>query len=668
MTASPRIRLATALCALALTLLCEPAGAEISFSEELGSPYSVGTDPYGVVAADFNNDSRPDLAAVNGTSSSLSVFLRHPMSGFVQEGPAIAVGGGPNYAAVADFNGDGLRDVATSNFAGNSVTVLLRHPMGGFVQDVGSPIPVSGNPSAIAAGDLNGDTRPDLAVAQWNGNTVTGLYRNPTMTGFSSSTVTMAGANPRQLAVGNFNGDGFNDVAVTLNGASPGRVTVILGSASGLSGGSIAPLVGEKPEGVVAHDFNGDGRSDLAVANNGSNTVSILLRNAANTNFDPDVGSPVAVGGGPIGLTLGDFDGDGRLDLATANNGDDSLTVLRRNADAGFTRDPSVAIRLGPRPYGIVAGHFDGDSRADLAVTMNGANQLRVLLNTTGDPPPVMQPPPAVMQPPGPPVAQMAIDPNPTCVGRSTRFDGSGSSSPRGPIVNYRFEYSERYYASTVSTDEAIRHVVIGDGPNPIAFRSFDYNLVTSQGGVGRGGGGADSLRADPEIHAAAFTTRDPVDMTLTVTDATGAQAAVTQRANFQTPCTLPLESPTVFQPLSASTSVLSATTASKTLSVSTKCPGMVSCLGDALISTLVLNGKIVPAGRKARSVTIAKGSLAVLAGKRQTVKLKVTSRGRKLLRNPGRRKVKITFRTKSPQGKTVTRSRTATLRIRKRR
>ncbi len=370
-------------------------------------------------------------------------------------------------------------------------------------------------------------------------------------------------------------------------------------------------------------------------------------------------------------MRSGDFDGDGRQDLATANNGDDSITVLRGNADAGFARDPSVAITLGPRPYGIAAGNFNGDMRDDLAVTMNAASQMRVLLNTTGDSPPptgMEPPPPTGMQPPGPPVARMAINPNPTCVGRSTTFDGSGSSSPRGPIANYRFEYSERYYPSTVSTVEEIRHVVVSDGPNPTAFRSFDYNLVTSQGGTGRGGEGADRLRIDPPIRAAAFVTRDPVDMTLTVTDATGAQASATGRASFQSPCTLPLESPTVFQPLSSSTSVLSATTASKTLSVSTRCPGTTSCLGDALISTVVFSGKVVPAGRKRSTVTIAKGSLAVLAGKRQTVKLKVTSRGRKLLRTPGRRKVKITFRTKSPQGKTVSRSRNAKLRIRKRR
>ncbi len=304
MSASGRTPLTTALCVLTMTAFCGPAAAEIAFTEELGSPYAVGTEPFGVVAGDFSNDGRLDLAAVNGTSSSLSVFLRHPMSGFVPDGPPIGVGSGPNYAAVADFNKDGLLDVATSNFAGNSVTVLLRHPMGGFVQE-GPAIPVSGNPSAIAAGDLNGDSRADLAVAQWNGGTVTGLYRNAAMTGFASNTVTMAGTNPRQLAVGNFNGDGFNDVAVALNGASPGRVTVILGSASGLAAGSIAPVVGEKPEGVVVHDFNGDGRSDLAVANNGSNTVSVLLRNGANTNFDQAAGSPIAVGGGPIGLALG---------------------------------------------------------------------------------------------------------------------------------------------------------------------------------------------------------------------------------------------------------------------------------------------------------------------------------------------------------------------------
>src|SRR5689334_19593333 len=102
-----RLPLLTALAALAAA-----APAQASFTPE-GSPVAVGgAQPYGVVTADFNRDGRPDVATVNGTSSTMSVFLR-AAGGFAAEaGSPFAVGAGPGYGVAADFNGDGLPDVA----------------------------------------------------------------------------------------------------------------------------------------------------------------------------------------------------------------------------------------------------------------------------------------------------------------------------------------------------------------------------------------------------------------------------------------------------------------------------------------------------------------------------------------------------------------------------
>src|SRR5512132_414221 len=91
---------------MALAALIAAAPAHASFTQE-GGPIQVGTDPYGVVAADFNGDGHPDVATVNGTSSNLSVLLRQPAGGFAQEaGSPFPLGSGPDYGAAADFNGD----------------------------------------------------------------------------------------------------------------------------------------------------------------------------------------------------------------------------------------------------------------------------------------------------------------------------------------------------------------------------------------------------------------------------------------------------------------------------------------------------------------------------------------------------------------------------------
>jgi hypothetical protein len=134
------------------------------------------------------------------------------------------------------------------------------------------------------------------------------------------------GVNPNCVAVGDFNGDGHSDLAITNAGGAPdyrGQVSILLGNGDGTFQPKVDYPVGSTAStvaiasSVVVGDFNGDGHSDLAVANNnsGGGTVSILLGNGDGT-FRPRV--DYATGGGCISVAVGDFDGDGRSDLAVA--------------------------------------------------------------------------------------------------------------------------------------------------------------------------------------------------------------------------------------------------------------------------------------------------------------------------------------------------------------
>ena len=161
----------------ALAFASAAAPAHASFMQEPGSPFAVGVNPYGVLIGDFNADTRPDVVAINGTSSTASVLLRQPAGGFAQEtGSPLGVGSGPNFGAVADFNGDNRPDVAVANYVGGSVSVLLRQPGGGFANELGSPFAAGGAATSVAAADFNGDNRPDLAVTNYTGS-VTILLR-----------------------------------------------------------------------------------------------------------------------------------------------------------------------------------------------------------------------------------------------------------------------------------------------------------------------------------------------------------------------------------------------------------------------------------------------------------------------------------------------------------
>jgi hypothetical protein len=119
--------------------------------------------------------------------------------------------------------------------------------------------------------------------------------------------------------------------------------------------------VGSAPEGVVSGDFNNDGRLDLAVTNALSNTVSMFAGNADGT-FQPAVNSNT--GGTPLSLAAGDFNADGKLDLITANAA--NVTVLLGNGDGTF--QAPAAIDIGSSPASVAVGDFNADGKLDLGV------------------------------------------------------------------------------------------------------------------------------------------------------------------------------------------------------------------------------------------------------------------------------------------------------------
>jgi hypothetical protein len=386
--------------ALGAALACAATPAHASFTQEPGSPFAVGANPYGVLVSDFNADTRPDVVAINGTSSTVSVLLRQPAGGFAQEtGSPIGVGGGPNFGAIADFNGDNRPDFAVANYVGGTVSVLLRLPGGGFATE---GAPAAPKATAVAAADFNGDNRPDLAVTNYGGS-VTILLRK-LGGGFTAETPVPAGVLPRNIATADFNGDGRPDLAVTNYGSA--NVTILLRKAAGgfeqEVGSPVA--VGPSPAGIVAADFNGDSRPDLAVANFGSDTVSLLLRQAGG-GFA--AGQLVTVGVRPLGVATADFNRDGLPDLVTTNNNGpaSAVTILLGREGGGYAPDPSSPVPTASGAYGVAVADFDADGRPDLAVSNDGSSNVTILLNSTPDPtppplPPVMKPPPVTTTPP----------------------------------------------------------------------------------------------------------------------------------------------------------------------------------------------------------------------------------------------------------------------------
>ena len=383
----------TAAALVAVLLLVGAASAWAAFVIE-GSPYTVGSEPYSLNAADFNRDGRPDVATINGSSDDVSVFLRQAGGGFAQEaGSPISVGAGsgPSGAAVGDFNGDLLPDLAVSTFVfpGN-LSVLLRQPGGGFALE-GTPIQL-GQAHTVVTGDFNSDGRLDLAATTAGGQVVL-LVRNPQNTGFTEQPPRFTtGTTPQSMAVGDFNGDGLADLAIANRGS--GTATILLRAGGTFSAEAAVP-VGADPVGIVAADFDGNGRADLAVTNYIPGTVSAFLRAPSNAGFDPE--PPIAVSTSPAGIDAADFDRDGRLDLAVAAN-TGAVEILRRNAAGGFTRDPVIAVAGAVND--VVAADFDGDSRPDLAASSYFSDARPDTFTALLNPAPAAPPGPTQLPPP----------------------------------------------------------------------------------------------------------------------------------------------------------------------------------------------------------------------------------------------------------------------------
>jgi hypothetical protein len=289
--------------------------------------------------------------------------------------------------AVGDFNGDGNADLATANGGDGSASVLLGNGDGTF--QTARSFPAGMYPHSVAVGDFSGDGLLDLAVAGYGwvcdeyscepvDETVRVLLGNGDGS-FQAARTFPAGRGPRSVAVGDVNGDGLPDLAVANIGTYPtydGTVSVLLGNGDGSFQPARNFAAGNGPVSVAVGDFNGDGLLDLAVANNITNgTVSVLLGNGdgsfqAARNF--------AAGRSPDSVAVGDFNGDSLLDLGVVSLS--GVRVLLGNGDGSF-QTTHISYVAGMAPDALAAADFNGDSFPDLAVANYTSNDVSILLN-----------------------------------------------------------------------------------------------------------------------------------------------------------------------------------------------------------------------------------------------------------------------------------------------
>ncbi len=276
------------------------------------------------------------------------------------------VGQNPQAVMTGDFNNDGRLDLATANFYGNDISILLGNGDGTF--QASRNYATWEGPDSIAVGDFNDDGKLDL-VAGVTGDApedgaITVLLGNGDGSFEWFQDIYTGGCTPQAVAVGDHNADGNLDVAVKgagLNNASD--LTVLLGDGNGsFAARSNDFFSGDYAPSIAVGDFDRDGKADLALANLDDAAVDVLLSNGDGTFQVPQ---SFGTAGYPGSVAVADLNGDGKIDLVTSNARGDGANVLLGKGDGTFQGARAYA------GWGGFVGDFNGDGSLDLFVGNN---------------------------------------------------------------------------------------------------------------------------------------------------------------------------------------------------------------------------------------------------------------------------------------------------------
>ena len=337
----------------------------------LGVPDQTGT----VIFPDATNNNRPVAEAQLGAAALGFAFVGATSSGTNPGVVGFNVG-----VAAADFNGDGRLDQAVFN-ANGGLSILLGNGDGTFIQLPPLNIACTDKDScfAMAVGDFNGDDIPDLAVANYSyfDSTVTILLGKGDGT-FTAAASLSAPAYSVGVAVGDFNRDGNADLLV----GGYGGLQVLLGNGDGSFTPGPATEVAYV-DSIAVGDFNGDGKADLALAGSGVGGLAVLLGNGDGT-FAQLPPLSFFCHGACFATLVADFNGDGKPDLAVGDSGPigegspGTVYIFLGNGDGIFS--PGTSIDDNGNPDSVAVGDFNGDGKADLALGEYGTGPTAVYL------------------------------------------------------------------------------------------------------------------------------------------------------------------------------------------------------------------------------------------------------------------------------------------------
>ncbi|MES2775915.1 MAG: FG-GAP-like repeat-containing protein [Bacteroidota bacterium] len=293
-----------------------------------------------------------------------------------------ATGDQPQSIAMGDLDGDGKPDLAIANLQAGTVSILRNTGTTGAVSFATKiDFPVGANPSSVALGDFNGDGKLDFAVANNVLNDVT-VYKNASTPGainFNYIANVPVEAEPWGLAIADMDADGKADLVTTSLATNKVSVNRYTGNISIFNFGPVQPFAtSQAPYLPAVGDLNDDGRPDLVVPNYFSASVSVLLNQSAPGSLSFQTNS-YATGSAPTQAAIGDIDEDGFTDIVVTNKGPVNISVLRNSGIGSFSAKTDFT--TGISPEGVSVADLNGDGKLDIATVNSGSNSSSVFVN-----------------------------------------------------------------------------------------------------------------------------------------------------------------------------------------------------------------------------------------------------------------------------------------------
>jgi hypothetical protein len=340
--------------------------------------YVIGGQTERQAIADVNGDGVLDIVSLDTQNNAIRVLMGKA-NGTFQNPVSYATGNGPSGLVIGEFDNSGWPEIAVANYNDGTVSIFMSNYNGTFQNRV--DYPVGRGPVALVSGDFENASYNDLAVVNSLDNTVT-ILQNDSIGDFTTLATLATGPNPVAITLGDFDRDGALDLAVTNFGNYAGNTVSIFYGWAGIFPTRVDLTTDAGPQSVITADLNGDGILDLATANGCGHaatcgrpgTVSVLLGNG-NRTFQSAVNYDA--GSYPFAVVAANFRNGPALDLAVTDLDSGNIDILYGTGHGTFVQGPLIPTNS--RPTGLAVGDINNDGKLDLVVGGTSPSQLTIM-------------------------------------------------------------------------------------------------------------------------------------------------------------------------------------------------------------------------------------------------------------------------------------------------